>query len=302
MKKQIGIIGLGKMGAGVARNLAEDGWQVIAYNRTESVTKQIENESGNITGTYSYEDLVGSLEGPRVVWVMVPARDPTKQVVAEVLPLLEKGDIIIDAANSYFKDTIEMSKTITEEGVKFVDCGVSGGPSGARNGACLMIGGEKETYEYLEELFKAVADNDAYQFFEGTGSGHFVKMVHNGIEYGMMQSIAEGFDVMKQSNFNLDLKNVARIYSKRSVIESRLIDWMLKGFETYGEDLDGVSGTASHSGEGEWTIKTAKEMGIDVDVIEDSLNTRIKSEENPSYQGKIISALRNMFGGHSVDN
>ncbi len=302
MKKQIGIIGLGKMGKGVALNLADDGWEVIAYNRTESVTKEVEEQSENITGAYSYEELVNQLDGPRVLWIMVPAGDPTRQVVSDVLPLLEEEDIIIDAANSYFKDTLEMSKRITEKGVKFMDCGVSGGPSGARNGACLMIGGDQETYKYLEELFQDVADDEAYQFFPGIAAGHFVKMVHNGIEYGMMQAIAEGFDVMKNSEFDLDLKDVARIYSKRSVIESRLIDWMLKGFETYGEDLDEVSGSASHSGEGEWTIKTAKEMGIPVNVIEDSLNARIKSQENPSYQGKIISALRNMFGGHSIDN
>lgn len=298
MKKQIGIIGLGKMGSGVARSLHEKSWEVIAFNRTESVTKEIEQEG--ITGAYSYDELISKLEAPRVVWVMVPAGEATNTVINEILPLLSKGDIIIDAANSYYKNTIEISKTIFEHGVKFMDCGTSGGPSGARNGACLMIGGDKETYEYLEELFIDLAAPGAYKFFEGIGAGHFVKMVHNGIEYGMMQAIAEGFDVLKNADYNLDLKSVAEIYSNQSVIESRLVSWLLDGFEKYGQELESISGSASHSGEGEWTIKTAKEMGIEVHVIEDSLTVRIQSQEKPSYQGKIISVLRNMFGGHDA--
>ncbi len=299
MKKQIGIVGLGKMGAGVARNFNDKSWDVIAYNRTESVTKEIESEG--ITGAYTYEEFVEKMEAPRVIWVMVPAGDATNEVIRTILPLLEQGDTIIDAANSYFKNTKKISKEVIEKGIKFIDCGVSGGPYGARNGACLMIGGDKETYTNLEELFRDVAAPNAYQFFEGIGAGHFVKMVHNGIEYGMMQAIAEGFDVLKNVDYDLNLLDVTKIYSNRSVIESRLIDWMLKGFETYGQELDGVSGSASHSGEGEWTIKTAKEMGIDVPVIEDSLNVRIESQKKPSFQGKVISALRNMFGGHSIE-
>ena len=297
MKKQIGIIGLGKMGTGIARNLREKLWEVVAYNRTESVTKEIEKEG--VIGAYTYEEFIDKLKAPKVIWIMVPAGDPTKKVINSVLPLLDKGDFIVDAANSFYKNTQKISKKIEERGINFVDCGVSGGPSGAREGACLMVGGNVENYKFLEDLFRAVAAKNAYQFFPGTGAGHFVKMVHNGIEYGIMQAIAEGFDVIKNSGFNLNLKEVAKIYNNKSVIESRLIEFMYKGFEVYGEDLKNVSGSASHSGEGEWTIKTAEELGVEVEVIRSSLNARLKSQKNPSFQGKIISVLRNIFGGHA---
>ncbi|MCA9380984.1 decarboxylating 6-phosphogluconate dehydrogenase [Candidatus Dojkabacteria bacterium] len=302
MKKQIGIIGLGKMGANIARNFKNKGWEVVAYNRTASVTKEIEKEG--IIGAYSYEEIASKLEGPRVVWVMVPSNDPATEVLVSdsgILPHLSEGDYLIDAGNSYFKNTKQRATQIETKGVHFVDCGVSGGPEGALNGACCMVGGKKEDFEYLEEAFRDVSSPEAYEFFEGHAAGHFVKMVHNGIEYGMMQSIAEGFDVMKHSEFNLSLKSIARVYGKQSVISSRLIDWALKGFEEYGEDLESISGSASHSGEGEWTVQTAKELDIPIKVIEDSLQARINSQATPSFQGKIISMLRNIFGGHSIN-
>lgn len=298
MTKQIGIIGLGKMGKGIARNLHEDGWDVVVYNRTSSVTDELRDEG--MAPAYSYENLVMQLDLPRKIWIMVPAGDPTDEVLSELIPLLESEDIIIDAGNAYFKNTKERAGRANEKGIKYIDVGVSGGPIGARNGACLMIGADKNDFYDLEKLYQDVSDGNSYMHFEGIGAGHFVKMVHNGIEYGMMQSIAEGFDVLKNSDFDISLKDAAEIYSKKSVIESRLVSWLYDGFMKMGEDLETASGTASHSGEGEWTVNTGEEMGIAVDVIKDSFNARVKSHDNPSFQGKIISMLRHMFGGHDI--
>ena len=182
----------------------------------------------------------------------------------------------------------------------FVDVGVSGGPEGARYGASFMIGGEKKTFEKLEPLFSALAIEQGYQFFEGAGAGHFVKMIHNGIEYGMMQAIAEGFTIIKKANYKLNLAKVSDVYNHGSVIESRLIGWLKNAFDIYGNNLKDISGAVGYTGEGEWTVKTAKDMGIKVKVIKEALKFRITSKKNPSYTGKILSALRNQFGGHSV--
>ena len=213
---------------------------------------------------------------------------------------LDTGDIIIDGGNSLYKESVRRANAVIEKGLEFVDVGVSGGPRGAREGSCLMIGGEEEVFKRLEHLYKDLAAQDAYQFFKGNGAGHFVKMVHNGIEYGMMQSIAEGFAVMKESDFNIDLKKAADVYNHASVIESRLIGWLKDGFETYGVDLENVSGSVGHTGEAEWTVKAAKELSVSVKIIEESLKFREDSADKPSYTGKILSALRDMFGGHGV--
>jgi 6-phosphogluconate dehydrogenase len=182
-----------------------------------------------------------------------------------------------------------------------VDVGFSGGPYGARHGGCLMIGGKGQIFHILKNLYHDISLEGGYQHFEGAGAGHFVKMIHNGIEYGMMQAIAEGAHVLKKSSFNLDMSKVADIYDNGSVIESRLIGWLYQAFKTYGPDLMDVSGTVGHTGEGAWTVQAAKELGIDVKVIQDSLQFRIDSAKNPDYTGKVLSALRNMFGGHSID-
>jgi 6-phosphogluconate dehydrogenase len=181
-----------------------------------------------------------------------------------------------------------------------MDAGVSGGPGGARRGASVMVGGREEDFERLEDLFAAIAAPAAYQFFEGYGAGHFVKMVHNGIEYGMMQALAEGFTILKKSEYQLDLSKVAEIYNNGSVIESRLVGWLQSGLKVFGEDLKGVSGSVGHTGEGEWTVKTAEAMKIKADIIAAALEFRKKSASSPSYTGQVLSALRNQFGGHSL--
>ena len=303
MNKQIAIIGLGKMGGGIALRLLEKGWDVTGYNVPHEVTKGYEKQGVN--GAYSYKEIADRLEKPRLIWLMLPSAIVDlvlfgKSDEQSLLDLLDKGDTVIDGGNSLYKETIRRAKAVEEKGVKFIDVGVSGGPRGAREGACLMIGGDEKSFVNHEHLYKDLAAKDAYQFFRGSGAGHFVKMVHNGIEYGMMQSIAEGFAVMKESDFNIDLKKAADVYNHASVIESRLVGWLKDGFETYGVDLEDVSGSVGHTGEAEWTVGAAKELGVSTKIIEESLKFREESADKPSYTGKILSALRDMFGGHGV--
>lgn len=301
MPKEIAVIGLGKMGGNVALNLIDHGWTVHGYNRTYAVTQQYEKKG--LKGAETLEELVKQLPSPRVFWIMVPAGAAVDDTIFGkdgLLKHLEKGDIVIDAGNSLYKDAQPRAEKLAKKGIKYMDVGTSGGPGGARNGACLMIGGDKKTFEYLTPLFVDLAIPRGFRFFEGYGAGHFVKMVHNGIEYGMMQAIAEGFAVMKASNFDLNLKDVADIYNHGSVIESRLIGWLKSGYKEYGEDLEPVSSTIAHTGEGAWTVDAANELNIPVPIIEGSLQFRKDSDKTPSYTGKIVSALRNQFGGHSI--
>ncbi len=301
MKKELGIIGLGKMGSNLAQQLLEKHWRIVGYNRTAEVTKNL--ESKGLTGAYSLKEIVSKLSPPRVIWLMLPAGAVVDDHLfgkSGLVHYLEAGDIVIDGGNSFFADAKPRSQKLAKKEIKFMDVGTSGGPGGARHGACLMIGGDEHTYRFLEPLFKDCSKPKAYQFFEGIGAGHFVKMVHNGIEYGMMQALAEGFTVLKQSNYNLNLIDVTRIYNTGSVVESRLTQWLLQAFQKHGQELNPVSGTVRHTGEGEWTIKTAKELKIPVPIIKNSFQFRIDSEKNPSYTGQVLSALRGEFGGHAI--
>lgn len=302
IEKEIGIIGIGKMGKGVAQQLNEKGWRVIAFNRSPEKTKELESEG--IQGAYSIEEFMNAFENkPRIIWIMLPAGDPVEQMIFSqegIHQFLAEGDIVIDAGNSFFKDAKPRAEKLAKISVEYVDVGVSGGPYGARNGACLMIGGSKELFDCLEQLYKDISIENGYAHFEGVGAGHFVKMVHNGIEYGMMQAIGEGFNVMKKSDYNLDLQEVARIYNTGSVIESRLVGWLEKAYKESGVDLSDTSGSINSTGEGEWTVKTAEEMGEPVPVIKDSFEFRQQSKDNPSYVGQVVSALRGQFGGHPV--
>jgi len=308
--KAIGMVGLGKMGANLSRRLREKGWRVVGYDQfPENVEKlALENVVENAK---SLSKLVLSLPSRKIVWLMVPsfvknsdAVNPVDEVIfgnGGLFKSLSSGDIIIDGGNSFYKDSVRRAEKLRERGIHFFDVGVSGGPNGARNGPSLMIGGDTTVFQEIEPLFRALALPEGYQFFEGAGAGHFVKMIHNGIEYGMMQSFAEGFDILKHSIYKFPLARVANLYNHGSVIESRLAKWLLEAFELYGDDLESISGTAAQSGEGAWTVETAKEMKISAKVIEDALEFRKESEKHPSYAGKIISALRNRFGGHAVN-
>ncbi len=301
---RVGVVGLGKMGAGLARNLMAHGWSVVGFNRTHAVAEAMAAEG--LVPASDLRALVAALEPPRVVWVLVPEGAPVDQMLfgAEdgegLADLLAPGDSVIDGGNSRFSDAKGRADRLAERGIAFVDCGTSGGPAGALTGACLMIGGDRQVFERLEPMFADVAAPGGYRFFPGHGAGHFVKMVHNGIEYGMMQAIAEGFEVMHAGPYDLDLEAVADVYQHRSVVESRLVGWLRDGYAELGDDLEGVSGVVGHSGEGAWTVDVADGLGVPTPVIEASLRFREQSEAEPRYAGRVLTTLRQMFGGHGL--
>ena len=303
-KPQAGVMGLGKMGAGIALNLIDAGWDIVGWNRTASVAHELATDG--LTPADSISEFVSLLRAPRTVWLMVPAGKPVDDVLfgdgatTGLADLLEPGDIVIDGGNSHYGDAEPRARRLAERGIGFLDCGTSGGPGGARTGACLMIGGDRTTFERAEALFADIAIAGGYRFFEGAGSGHYVKMVHNGIEYGMMQAIAEGFALMHDSPRDLDLAAVADVYQHASVIESRLVGWLGSAYEHFGTDLEQVSGSPGHTGEGAWTVEDAARAGIPVPVIEAALRFRLDAEESPSYTGRVVQALRNEFGGHGL--
>lgn len=310
---EIGVVGLGKMGAHIALRLIEKKWSVVGFNKTPDATKKIKQEG--LRGAYTLEELVGSLQKPRTLWLMVP-HEAVDEVLRELTPLLSSGDTIIDGGNSPYKETMRRSNELTKKSIDFLDVGVSGGPTGARNGACLMVGGAREIYKKYEQLFKDLAVEQGYGYMGRSGAGHFVKMVHNGIEYGMMQSIGEGFDVLRaagsrgldadvrgQLKFNFNLKEIAKLYNHGSVIESRLIGWLAEAYTKFGDNLDKdecCSGKVSASGEGKWTVEAARELGVPAAIIEGALEFRKQSHNNPSYTGQVVSALRHEFGGHDT--
>ncbi|MDZ4170282.1 MAG: glucose-6-phosphate dehydrogenase [Coriobacteriia bacterium] len=306
VRGRVGVAGLGKMGAGLARNLMQHGWRVVGWNRTPAVARSMAVDG--LQPSETLIDMVAALQPPRVIWLMVPAGAPVDELlfgakgddVGGLMKLLAPGDTVIDGGNSHFSDAPRRAERLAEVGVRYVDCGTSGGPAGARHGATLMVGGDSSTFEALEPMLADVAAPGGYRFFPGHGAGHFVKMVHNGIEYGMMQSIAEGFAVLQASPFELDLEQVADLYQHRSVVESRLVGWLEDAYAEYGDDLEGVSGVVGHSGEGEWTIRAGEELGVATPVISESLDFRKRSEASPDYTGQVLTALRNAFGGHGL--
>lgn len=297
---QIGMVGLGKMGMNMAQRLVKGGHSVVG-NATKDATIR-EAEEGGVKGARSLEELVANLAQPRVVWLMVPAGAVTEEVLRSLIPLLAKDDIIIDGGNSNYKDTIRRSHLLAEHGLRFLDVGTSGGIWGLSEGYSLMIGGDTATAEYLRPIFETLAPaaDQGWGWVGPSGAGHFTKMVHNGIEYGMMQAVAEGFEVLHTAPFGLDLEAVADLYQHRSVIESRLVGWLEDSYGRLGDDLEGVSPVVGHSGEGEWTVETAREMGVETPVIEESLEFRRRSAERPSYAGRVLTALRDAFGGHGL--
>jgi 6-phosphogluconate dehydrogenase len=301
IKREIGIVGLGKMGSSLSLNLIDKGWKVMGYNRTSEVTRNLEDQG--IVGVYSFKEMIDKLSRPRIVWLMLTAGKPVDEVLLgdnALIAYLEEGDVVIDGGNSFYKDSVRRAKELEKRGISFVDVGFSGGPGGARRGACLMVGGKKQIYDRLLPLFLDISVPQGVQFFSGAGAGHFVKMVHNGIEYGIMQSIAEGFTILKKTEYNLNLKEIADVYNHGSVVESSLIGWLKDAFEAHGNNLRDVVGSVAHTGEGEWTANTAKELSVKAKVIGESVKVRIRSEKHPSFTGKILSALREQFGGHAV--
>jgi 6-phosphogluconate dehydrogenase len=279
--------------------ILEKGHRVTAFDVNENARSRADRAGAKIV--QSLAELADALRPPRTVWVMVPSATPevVDGVLHELLKHLRRGDTIIEGGNSYYELARRRARSATAKGIRFLDAGVSGGPAGARNGACVMVGGEKRDYQRHEKLFRDVSRGKGFYLYAGRhGAGHFVKMVHNGIEYGMMQSLAEGFEILKRGPYRLDLRAVAELYNHGSVIESRLVGWLAAAFVEFGAGLKDVSSTVGHTGESEWTIKTAKKYGIEVPIIEGALKFRIRSATHPRYAGKVLSALRNQFGGH----
>jgi 6-phosphogluconate dehydrogenase len=289
MTKHIGYIGLGKMGTSMVARLNRKGWHVETYDVNGKGSAQ------------SLEQLANSLSKPRIIWIMVPAGKPVDAVLKELLPYLAKGDVVIDGGNSFYEDSISRAKKLNQKGIAFLDVGVSGGPGTVRAGKpALMIGGERKVFEKLKPLFQNLTREKSFGYIGKSGAGHFVKMLHNGIEYGMMQALAEGFSIMEKAPFALDLRQVARVYNNGSVIQSRLTGWLEGGFAKYGRHLREASGSVQHTGEGEWTVKTAKKLGVSVPAIKAAFDFRVQSAKKPSYTGKILMMLRHMFGGHPI--
>jgi len=294
---QLGYVGLGKMGLNMVERMIEKGHEVIAFDRSAGARSTAGAKGAGIAD--SLGALAARLAPPRLVWIMVP-HGAVEAVLTELAPPLAAGDTVVDGGNSPYRESVRRAKELAARGIGFLDAGVSGGPSGARNGACIMVGGASKAFRRFEGLFRDLAVDGGLGHMGAPGAGHFVKMVHNGIEYGMMQALAEGFAVMRASPFKLDLGQIADVYNHRSVIESRLVGWLKDAFARNGAGLESVSGTAAQSGEGQWTVDAAKELNVDVPVIEDALRFRIASVDRPSYTARIISALRHEFGGHAV--
>jgi glucose-6-phosphate 1-dehydrogenase len=302
LRREIGVVGLGKMGAGIARNLFDHGWRTVGFNRTASVAARL--ASDGVTPADTIPELVAALAPPRVVWLMVPAGQPVEDMLFApdgLAHLLDPGDTVIEGGNSRWTDDVPRAERLASLGIRFIDVGVSGGPAGARRGACLLVGGAHEDFERLRPLWSDLSVPDGFRHFPGTGAGHFVKMVHNGIEYGMMQAIAEGFTILKESDYDLDLTEAAAIYNHGSVIESRLVGWLESAFRLHGEALGGVSGRVAHTGEGAWTLDAAAELGVSARVIKDALLFRLESDRDPDWTGQVLSALREQFGQHSIE-
>ncbi len=294
---QIGMIGLGKMGYQLSLNLLNKNYTVIAHDMSEEALQHIISDGGEAAPTI--KELVSRLQAPRTIWMMVPAGDATESVFQALLEHLESGDRIIDGGNAHYKDSIKRGDACKEKGIYFFDCGTSGGVDGARNGACTMIGGEQQEFEKVETLFQDLTVENGYLYTGPVGSGHFLKMVHNGIEYGMMQAIAEGFDILEKSPFAYDYEKVAKVWNNGSVIRS----WLMELTEdAFGKDpnLEQIKGIMHSSGEGKWTVETALDYEMAAPVITLALMMRYRSQEQDTFTGKVVAALRNEFGGHAV--
>lgn len=320
---QLGIVGLGRMGGNIARRLMRDGHKTVVYDRDEASRATLANEGS--TAAESLQALVAALEKPRAVWVMLPAGAPTEDTIEVLAGLLEAGDTVIDGGNTYYKDDIRRAAQLRERQLHYLDVGTSGGVWGLERGYCMMIGGDTETVDRLDPLFKSLApgigniprtkDRSAsadaraeqgYIHAGPAGAGHFVKMIHNGIEYGMMQAFAEGFDILKQKNsellpsdqrFELNVADIAEVWRRGSVVSSWLLDLTADALAT-DPQLDAYSGSVADSGEGRWTIEAAIEEAVPVPVLSSSLFARFRSRQQSTYADKMLSAMRFGFGGH----
>lgn len=296
----LGLVGLGRMGANMVERLREGGHRVAVWDRDAGTTARVAEATGAVAAS-SLADLVRRLEadGPRLVWVMVPSGDPTESTVAALKDLLSPGDVLIDGGNSNFRDSMRRGALLADAGIEMVDAGTSGGIWGLKNGYCLMVGGSDRAYGLAEPYLKTLAPEGGLLHTGALGSGHFVKMVHNGVEYGMLAAIGEGFEVMEASAFDLNLPAIAELWNHGSVVSSWLMELLADAYEK-NPTLKGLAGYIDDSGEGRWTVAEAIAENVFTPVIALSLLSRIRSRQPESYGAKVIAALRNEFGGHAI--
>ena len=295
---RLAMIGLGRMGGNMSERLVRGGHEVVVYARkAEEVQRYV---SKGATGASGLSDVTSKLKSPRIVWIMVPAGKPVEETIASLLPGLTKGDVIIDGGNSNYRDSMRRAADLQAKGIHFVDSGTSGGIWGLANGYCLMIGASPEAFKLCEPIFKTLAPLDGYAHMGPPGSGHYVKMIHNGIEYGMLQAYAEGYEILHASrDFKLDLRKIAAVWNRGSVVRSWLNELAETAFEKDGE-LSDLRGYVEDSGEGRWTVQEAIDLDVPAPVITLSLLARLRSRQTDSFSAKVIAALRNEFGGHAV--
>jgi 6-phosphogluconate dehydrogenase len=294
---QIGMVGLGRMGANMVERLLRDGHEVVAFDVNPEAVQRV--AAGGAKGATSLPDLAGKLQTPRTIWIMVPAGAPVDSTIDTLLPHLQGDDILIDGGNSRWTDSIGRNRRVSAAGVHFLDSGTSGGIWGLQVGYCLMIGGPRAAFERSEPLFKSLAPEDGYLYVGPSGSGHYVKMIHNGIEYAMLEAYAEGFDIMHASDYDLDLAKIAELWNHGSVVRSWLLELAAAAFKE-NPDLEGIRGYVEDSGEGRWTVAEAIDKSVPAPTIALSLLVRFRSREQESFGDKVIAALRREFGGHAV--
>tara|TARA_Y100000590_G_scaffold456423_1_gene607007 strand:- start:83 stop:991 length:909 start_codon:yes stop_codon:yes gene_type:complete len=297
---EIAVIGLGKMGLGISKRLMKNGHTVFGYDSSWDTKKY---KSNQIEELKSLNEIPGKFRNNsrKIIWVMVPSGEPTKSTINELSSILDKNDIIIDGGNSFYKESVKTSSELSKKNIYLIDSGTSGGIWGEKEGYCLMIGGDKDAYEYCESIFESLStDGKGYGYMGPSGSGHFVKMIHNGIEYGMMQSMAEGIEILhEKKEFNLNLAQITSLWQHGSVVRSWLLDLLNNALEEDSE-LSSVAPYVEDSGEGRWTIKEGIDLDVPTHAITSSLYSRFYSRNNDSFGFKILASLRNQFGGHSI--
>jgi 6-phosphogluconate dehydrogenase len=294
---EIGMVGLGKMGLNMARRLLRAGHQVVGYNRSPDEVAELEKDGGR--GTASLESLVAALAAPRIVWLMIPSGKPVDDTIEQLMKVLEPGDMVVDGGNSNYKDSMRRGETLRAAGFGFADAGTSGGIWGLENGYCIMIGGEKAAIRSLTPALDALSPEGYWQHVGPVGAGHFSKMVHNGIEYGMMQAYSEGFDLLQASDFGYDLARISNLWSHGSVVRSWLLELAERAF-TDDPKMEKVRGYVNDSGEGRWTILESVERGVATPVLAMSLYARFSSRDENAFGNRVLASLRNQFGGHAV--
>ena len=294
---ELGMIGLGRMGANMTERLVLGGHRVVSYDRSPEAIQHVVDKGA--MGANSLADFIRQLSPPRAIWLMVPSGDPVDQTIEQLRPNLAKGDVIIDGGNSNYKDSIRRAEQLKQQGFHFVDAGTSGGIWGLQVGYCMMVGGDKEIVERLMPNFKTLAPKDGYLHAGPSGAGHFVKMIHNGVEYGMMQAYGEGFELLNASQFDLDLGKIAHLWNQGSVVRSWLLELCESAFAK-DPQLASIKGYVEDSGEGRWTVAEAIDRNVPAPVLTLSLFARFASRQDDSFAAKVTSALRNEFGGHSV--